>query len=146
MQHLDKPPSRIVVVSSALHALAPVVLDDLHWERRRYNPLNAYAQSKWANILYAKELAARSRGKYVAVSVHPGLIMSTAIWRTSGMIGPLMNTLGRLPGATLLLSGDAGLKSIRQGAATTVWALLSDQLSGGEYCTDCRPAWLKNPQ
>lgn len=35
-------------------------LDDLHFQRRKYHDMGAYAQSKLANLLFAKELSMRS--------------------------------------------------------------------------------------
>lgn len=30
-----------------------------------------------------------------------------------------------------------GTKTVEQGASTTVWAALNDEVKGGEYCVDC---------
>ena len=71
-------PSRMVIVSSVVHAGSPksrpkVHLDDLHYRERSYSPFGAYAEAKVADVLYAKELAHRLRGTGVSVySVHPG--------------------------------------------------------------------------
>lgn len=42
--------ARVVSVSSAGHLNSPVVFDDIHFERRPYDPWQAYGQSKTANI------------------------------------------------------------------------------------------------
>ncbi len=36
-----------------------MAFDDLHFERRGYSSMRAYAQSKTANVLFASELARR---------------------------------------------------------------------------------------
>ena len=62
---------------------ARIDFDDLHFERRRYDGWEAYAQSKLANLLHAKTLAKRlgPRG-IVAVSVHPGWVRTNLIHNT----------------------------------------------------------------
>lgn len=56
---LQSPAARVVSVSSMGHKMGGLDLDDLNFERRRYNSWVAYGQSKLANILFAKELARR---------------------------------------------------------------------------------------
>ncbi len=71
-------PSRIVVVSSVVHAGSPrnrpnVHLDDLNFNTRKFNNFAAYAEAKVAVVLYAMELAKRLGGTGVTTaSVHPG--------------------------------------------------------------------------
>lgn len=71
-------PSRIVLVSSVVHAGSPsnrplVHLDDMKYENRQPSNMEIYAEAKVANILYAKELAERLEGTGVTTaSVHPG--------------------------------------------------------------------------
>ena len=68
-------PSRIVVVSSRLHARGKMVWDDLMFERRSYGSLAAYNQSKLANVLFANALGERLAGTGVTVnSLHPGVV------------------------------------------------------------------------
>jgi retinol dehydrogenase-13 len=73
-------PSRIVNVSSCFHDKAQgregrIHFDDLHYASRPYDGWEAYAQSKLANVLHAKELARRLAGSGVtAVSIHPGWV------------------------------------------------------------------------
>ena len=55
----DKLTDRVVTMSSALHQLGTVDLDDLNFERRKYNRWLAYGQSKLANLLFTYELQRR---------------------------------------------------------------------------------------
>lgn len=65
--------SRIVTVSSTGHRFAPGIrFDDLQWERS-YNRLQAYGQSKLANLLFTYELQRRLTGhQTTALAAHPG--------------------------------------------------------------------------
>jgi NAD(P)-dependent dehydrogenase (short-subunit alcohol dehydrogenase family) len=68
-------PSRIVVLSSALHYKGKMVWDDLQFERRSYSGPTAYNQSKLANVLFTVALSRRLEGKGVTVNaVHPGVV------------------------------------------------------------------------
>src|SRR5258708_31076546 len=51
--------ARIVSVSSSAHLRSPVVFEDIHFERRPYEPWSAYGQSKTANVLFAVEATKR---------------------------------------------------------------------------------------
>jgi NAD(P)-dependent dehydrogenase (short-subunit alcohol dehydrogenase family) len=68
-------PSRVVVLSSALHYRGKMVWDDLQFEKRKYDGTTAYNQSKLANVLFTKALARRLAGTKVTVNaVHPGVV------------------------------------------------------------------------
>ena len=68
-------PSRIVVLSSALHYRGKLVWDDLMFERRKFSGQAAYNQSKLANVLFTKALARKLDPKKVTVNaVHPGVV------------------------------------------------------------------------
>ena len=120
-------PSRIVCLSSVVHAgrgNQPVTIDfdDLHYERKPYSAMAAYAQSKLANLLHAKELARRLEGADVtAYSVHPG-------WIRSNFGAGIMP--GWLRGAMNLalrpFSGLMGIMSPYDGAQTTLHCLLDE--------------------
>ena len=74
--------ARIVTVSSEAHRGAAIPFDDLHNEES-YNGLQAYSQSKLANIMFTYELARRLRGTGVTANcVHPGIV-ATNIFRDS---------------------------------------------------------------
>ena len=73
-------PSRIITTSSVAHRGAHINFDDLQLERRRYNGLKAYSQSKLANILFTKELSRRSKGSGVTSNCfHPGAVRTNLI-------------------------------------------------------------------
>jgi NAD(P)-dependent dehydrogenase (short-subunit alcohol dehydrogenase family) len=101
-------PSRIVILSSCYHDIAQgrkgsIEFDDLQFDRRAYDGWAAYAQSKLANLLHAKELASRLAGTGVtAVSVHPGwvrtrLLRSTMpLWVQNHLLRPAFRIAGML--------------------------------------------------
>ncbi|QIW98280.1 hypothetical protein AMS68_003798 [Peltaster fructicola] len=124
--------SRVIVVSSAGHRRTEVVMDDLDWQKREYDPLTAYCQSKTANIWMANELDRRfgSRGLH-AVSVHPGMIWTDI---SRHMTPAQIEALGVHTAAVRKIE-----KSSEQGAATTVWAAVSPHFErhGGVYLGDC---------
>ena len=71
-------PSRMVIVSSVVHAGSKrnrpnVHLEDLNFNTRKFSNFAAYAEAKVAVVLYAMELAKRLEGTGVTTaSVHPG--------------------------------------------------------------------------
>ncbi len=118
-------PARIVCLSSVVHTRrgSPDVnidFDDLHYEHKEYNSTGAYAQSKLANLLHAKELARRLEGTGVyAFSVHPGWIRSNfGSGVVPGWLRGIMNH-GLRP-----FSGLLGIMSPADGAQTTLHCLL----------------------
>lgn len=72
-QLLTVPGSRVVTVSSLGHRIrAAIHFDDLQWEQR-YNRVEAYGQSKLANLLFTYELQRRLIGQHTtALAAHPG--------------------------------------------------------------------------
>jgi NAD(P)-dependent dehydrogenase (short-subunit alcohol dehydrogenase family) len=72
---------RVVSVTSQLHRLARLDLDDLDWRTRTYDPMRAYRESKLAVVLFSLELQQRlgAAGSPVrSVLAHPG-IATTAL-------------------------------------------------------------------
>ncbi len=126
-------PSRVVALSSQGHMFGDVDLDDLDYRQSPYDPVIAYGRSKTANILFAAEYHRRHAAEGVyAYSVHPGGI-HTELGRhmTREVVTALMASIGG--------AASVQWKSIPQGAATTLWALLNPALEarGGAYCEDC---------
>ncbi|MFJ6084756.1 oxidoreductase [Streptomyces sp. NPDC092369] len=131
--------ARVVSVSSRGFRFAGVDFDDLNFEHRPYEPFVAYGQSKTANALFAVELDRRGRAERVrAFSVHPGTIIDT------GLAKHLSDDVIRAAGAVdaqgrPVRDPDRQLKTVPQGAATSVWCATSPRLDGrgGDYCENC---------
>lgn len=54
-----KPPRRLVYIGSQLHLRGDASLDDLNWNQRRWNGMQAYADSKLHMVLLAFAIARR---------------------------------------------------------------------------------------
>ena len=66
--------SKVINVSSNAHFRGKINFEDLNG-KTNYQGLTAYAQSKLANVLFSKELAARQIGTHVSsYSLHPGVV------------------------------------------------------------------------
>jgi len=134
---------RVVVLSSAAHRFADFSLDDLNFEHTSYDPGLAYSRSKTGNALFAVEFDRRHReGGRCAVAVHPGAIMDTDLARHMTK----EEVQGMLDGVASR-SANTGtppffMKTIPQGAATSVWAAVVAEADviGGRYCEDCHVA------
>ncbi len=122
--------SRVVVVASIAHTIrARIDFDDLQWERRKYERVAAYGQSKLANLMFAYDLQRRlaaahqtTGAKTIAVAAHPG-VAATELVR-------------HIPGATLpgfnWISGKI-LNSAEMGALPTLRAATDPAVQGGQY-------------
>lgn len=122
-------PSRIVTVSSLAHERGRIHFDDINLEKG-YNPYKSYRQSKLANVLFSRELAARLKGTGVTTySLHPGAI------RTE--LNRHFNLFLRIIAKPLLLL----IKSPWEGAQTTIYCAVDESLakSSGLYYSDCAP-------
>ncbi|XP_010872008.1 retinol-DH_like_SDR_c domain-containing protein isoform X2 [Esox lucius] len=130
-------PSRVVNVSSIAHQGGKIHFDDLNFDKKRYNPVTAYKQSKLANLLFSRELARRTKGTGVtSYSLHPGVIR-TELWRFSQSKYPTLSAALSAP-AWLLM------KTPRQGAQTTIYCAVTEGLEdkSGCYFSDCQ---VKDP-
>ncbi|MBC9717551.1 SDR family NAD(P)-dependent oxidoreductase [Streptomyces sp. TRM66268-LWL] len=88
---LDRVRDRIVTVSSGLHRLGRIHLDDLHYEHRRYQRWLAYAQSKLANLLFAYELQRRLPADGpLSVAAHPGVAATEGQRRDTSLQGKIL--------------------------------------------------------
>jgi NAD(P)-dependent dehydrogenase (short-subunit alcohol dehydrogenase family) len=128
--------ARIVSVSSSAHLRSPVVFEDIHFQRRPYEPWSAYGQSKTANILFAVEATSRWRGEGITVNaLMPGGI-ATKLQRHVGGAAYMEQARERFRQAGM------ELKTPEQGAATSVLLATSPQLQGvsGRYFEDCSEA------
>ena len=98
-------PARLVYLSSGLEAAGQVHLDDLQWERRPWNGMQAYCDSKLYDVLLAFAVARRYprlRGN----AVDPGWIKTK-------------------------LGGQGATDELPVGADTQVWLATSDDADAG---------------
>jgi NAD(P)-dependent dehydrogenase (short-subunit alcohol dehydrogenase family) len=97
LQHVT---DRVVTVSSGAHRGGSISLDDLNWQRRRYDRWAAYQQSKLANLLFTLELERRltAAGSPVrALAAHPGYAATNLQFRSeSGIEDRVMGLANRL--------------------------------------------------
>ncbi|MGI8902612.1 MAG: SDR family NAD(P)-dependent oxidoreductase [Solirubrobacteraceae bacterium] len=128
--------ARVVSVSSSGHLNSPVIFDDLTYSFREYSPFGAYGQSKTANVLFAVEATRRwAQDGITANALMPGGI-ATALQRHVGGSDYMERAVERFREA------GSALKTVEQGAATSVLLATSPQLEGigGRYFEDCNQA------
>jgi len=113
------PNSRIVNVSSMGHKIGKLNFEDLNWETRRYKKMQAYGDSKLANLYFTSELQKRldrqSSGVIVA-SAHPGATV-TDLTRHSLLLKLLS-----------LFAQDS-----KMGALPTLYAAVAPDVQGNDY-------------
>jgi NAD(P)-dependent dehydrogenase (short-subunit alcohol dehydrogenase family) len=130
--------ARIVSVSSRGHLRAAVDFDDINFDRRPYEGMIAYGQSKTANILFAVEAARRWATDGIIVNaVHPGSIIDTNLSRN----------MSAEEQAGLRAPNRRRQKSLSQGAATGLLVATSPGLHmvSGQYFEDCAQADIIDP-
>lgn len=120
LEQAEQP--RIITVSSLVSKFknADIYYQDLNFEHS-YNSTTAYAQSKLANSMMARELQQRlqkSGSKVISVAAHPGYT-ATNLQRHMGFLGKVMN-------ATMA-------QKLAMGALPTLRAATDENVQGGEY-------------
>ena len=115
--------SRVVTVSSVGHRIrADIHFDDLQWQRR-YNRVEAYGQSKLANLMFTYELQRRlaPHATTIATAAHPG-----------GSNTDLMRHLPRWAAAAYPLIKPL-FQGADMGALPSLRAASDPQALGGQY-------------
>lgn len=133
--------ARVISLSSGGHRFGNVHFEDPNYQHREYEKWSAYGQSKTANALFAVGLDDRLKDKEIRTfAVHPGVIM-TELSRHLGKDDYELLT-SRIPQGQSM-----AMKSVEQGAATSVWAATSPALAdqGGIYLEDCHIAEAAAP-
>lgn len=123
-------PSRVVALTSYGHRMHPVRFEDYNFAKEEYVPWLAYGQSKTANIYFANHLDRLYGAQNLhATSVHPGGIMTGLQVHV-----PELDAMVEQPGV------KEYMKNVEQGAATSVYAVLSEEWKGkgGRYLSDCQ--------
>ncbi|XP_071787281.1 retinol dehydrogenase 14-like [Asterias amurensis] len=124
------PNSRVVLVSSFTYNFTSLDFDNLNY-KHSYGRMQAYMRSKLANVLFAKELARRTKGMGIDVfSLNPGGV-HTDITRyllpqwAMPVCDPLMALTIKSPGA---------------GAQTAIYCAVASEVQGmsGSYFSDCK--------
>jgi len=138
--------SRVVNVSSGGHQFSDFNFQDPNFLNREYETLQAYGQSKTAVNLFSMELDTRAKKYNVrSYSLCPGAVGQTELAREAP--ADLFQKLGYSDAeGNILPEVAASLKTIPQGAATTLWAATSKSLNniGGVYCENADIASLNS--
>jgi NAD(P)-dependent dehydrogenase (short-subunit alcohol dehydrogenase family) len=122
---LPRVTDRVVTVSSGAHRAGSIRLDDLNWERGRYQRWLAYGQSKLANLLFTLELQRRlaeAGSELRAVAAHPG-------WAATNL---QHHTESRLQDGLMAIGNRLWAQSDEMGALPTLYAATQD-IAGGSY-------------
>ncbi|OVE83948.1 oxidoreductase [Natronolimnobius baerhuensis] len=125
----DGRESRVVTVSSGVHEQGEIYFDDLQSEQS-YDPWNAYAQSKLANVLFAYELERRlltAEANAKAVAVHPGYANTQLQFRGPEERGSQLRL------AAMKLMNAVVAQSAEMGALPLLYAATAPDIEGGAY-------------
>ncbi len=118
-------PSRVVNVASTF--AFGLDLDDLQFERRAYDGMAAYAQSKACDRMLSWAFARRLQdGQMTVNAMAPGLVLDTRLYRS-------------LSAAARRALEQYGSRSISEGSKTAVWLASDDELNGvtGRFFEQC---------
>jgi NAD(P)-dependent dehydrogenase (short-subunit alcohol dehydrogenase family) len=124
------PGARVITVSSLAHRGGGLDVEDLNFDRRRYNPITAYSASKLANLLFTYELDRRVRAaghNLLALAAHPGLTDTELAANSARMYwaGPLVPVVRW--GNKLIA------QSVASGALPQLYAATAPDVRSGEY-------------
>ncbi|SDO90594.1 NAD(P)-dependent dehydrogenase, short-chain alcohol dehydrogenase family [Streptomyces sp. cf386] len=138
---LGTPGARVVTVSSPVHAMANIDIDDLNSERR-YRRWIAYARSKTANLLFTHELARRlaaQGSEVVAAAAHPGYADTNL-----QAVGPRMS--GRRAGEWFMRIGNRVFaQSAEAGALPTLYAATAPDVRPDSFTGPSFVGWRGAP-
>lgn len=137
LQATENGPTRIINLSSIAHGLAGINFDDINSEKN-YNKWAAYGQSKSAVVLFTGELqrrldAANTNNRVHCFSLHPGGIRTNLQRHMTNDDLRAFNWIDEEGNYSL------NFKSTEQGASTTLFATLSEDIISqrGSYLEDC---------
>lgn len=122
---IDKIADRVATMSSGLHQLGTIDLNDLNFEHRKYGRWPAYGQSKLANLLFTYELQRRlsAAGSPVkAVAAHPGYAATNLQGHTESVMDTVMGFANRVVA-----------QSAEMGTLPMLYAATASGVVGGAY-------------
>ncbi|KAL0269082.1 UNVERIFIED_CONTAM: hypothetical protein PYX00_006918 [Menopon gallinae] len=131
---VQSAPSRIINVTAATHTRGKINKEDLNSDKQ-YSELDAYNQSKLANILFTMELSERLKDKGVTVNaVNPGSALTGLYRKHDSSIGRGIGDFLTKPFMWIFFKSPQG------GAQTTLYAALDPALEKvtGKYFEDCK--------
>jgi retinol dehydrogenase 12 len=108
-----------------------------------------YGESKFANVLHAKELTTRCAVEgqnVIAISVHPGAILDTSLKRHFSFLMAVSFFRNLSVNTFYHFAFASPSKNIEQGSATTLFATLSPDIIPGAYYEDCHLSAHLNPR
>ncbi|HEY2059473.1 MAG TPA: oxidoreductase [Amycolatopsis sp.] len=117
--------ARVVTVSSEAYRDGSIDFDDLQGERA-YRPVQAYRQSKFANVLFGLELDRRLRAAALPVAsvlAHPGFTSTNL--PSSGARG--------FAGLVLRVGNALVAQPVERGAASQLRAATAPDVEGGQF-------------
>lgn len=112
--------SRIVNTASLAHLTGNIDFEDINWENRKYKTMQAYADSKIANLYFHYELAQKLNGQKNApliIAAHPGWT-KTELDRHIGLVGIMSSIIGQ---------------KVEMGVLPTLRAATDPQALSGDY-------------
>lgn len=135
---LDRIADRVVTVSSIAHKQTPKLwIDDLNYEHRFYQRNLAYAQSKLANLMFARELQRRlaaAGSPLRSYAVHPGVSATE-----------LFDNDHSLPGLVTKYSLAVAGQSPRRAAESIVFAATGTNVDPDVYWGPTKLAQMRGP-
>jgi retinol dehydrogenase 12 len=123
--HLDRA-ARIVIVASAIHYRGRMDLDAVRDAHARYQPIDAYARSKLANVMHAFALARRMAGTSISVNcLHPGVVATNLLPLWLRIVKPWVTSV---------------TFDVERGARTSTYLALDEGVGGttGRYFDECQ--------
>ncbi len=120
------PAPRVVTLSSIMHRIGRLRLDDLQMRRRYVNWL-AYGQSKLANLMFAVELSRRATAAgspVLSVAAHPGYAATNLQFAAPAT---------RLERGSMWVMNQTIAQSADAGALSALYAATTPGLPGGSF-------------
>ena len=137
---LPRITDRVVTLSSTVHRAGRLDLADPNFERRRYRPWTAYAQSKLADLMFAYQLQRRlllGGSSVRSVAAHPG-------YAATNLQSHLGNGWTQRAQA-LLARRTPFVQDAAAGAEPMLYAATALDVPGGSYVGPAGPGELTGP-
>ncbi|MFC7451325.1 oxidoreductase [Rhodococcus daqingensis] len=131
---------RVVTLASIAHLGGTIDLEDPNFERRPYERMAAYQQSKLANLIFSAELARRAAAAgspLVSIGAHPG-VAATNLFDTMLPPIPGLASLTRF-GMRIIVNSEA------DGALSQLYGATMPDVDNGDYLGPDRLRSMRGP-